>query len=288
MKGAQSFINSGASNTAGAVGSSIGAAVGTPLLGPVGGAAGAMLGGVVGNMVGATWGGLTGNNDVDVQVAQGGASGPFEGGLKFTTAFGDIGLNAKGTRNINNKGVAATLAPMQQYFTALDSQLAQNLSPSELAAVKSDLDGFQVSNATANQYGRDPVKALLKKRMETLRDSLTPERLKETGLDQVLAQYNAANAGPTPEQAQELRTAVSDYRQIKNEMSSEDPSAWNYRLLDDQTSQAQDRVKALSQQYLGKDITNDKGQDYTWDDQKWNNIDQIIANARKDMQFYQV
>lgn len=271
-KATEAFIRSGAQNTGGAYGATIGGTVGSliPLVGPVTGAVGALAGGIIGNIAGSVVEGLTGNADQDwaVRFQTQGDSSNFENGTSFNTALGQFGLSAAQTRNLNNDAVQAQLAPLAGYFKAMDAGIAQNLAPDELQAVKAKLNGFEAgqgANATAQAgYGRDPITAYTKQRLESIKAVLSPERLKETGFDQVIDAYNSKWDGLSADQAGKLNDTLAAFRRAKSIVDTEDSSYWGYYQEQKKMQDAKALLGDLSKQYLRKDITNDQGQDQPW------------------------
>lgn len=214
--GANSFMNSGATGDAGKVGSAVGAAAGSlvPLMGPVTGAAGAMLGGIVGNLAGSVYKSITGDKDKDWAIRYDANGQGMTGKGSFTTPLGTFGFSAKQTRNMGESDKAEIINGLKDQFTQMDNTIANALTPTELSAVKQKMNGFEVgagSNATAAEYGKDPVLGMTKKRLQALKSTLSPERLQQTGLDKVISSYNDQfKSPPTVEQQKEIFRAYSD------------------------------------------------------------------------------
>lgn len=224
--GASKFIQSGASNDAGKAGSAIGAAAGSlvPIMGPVTAAAGSILGGTIGNMAGSLYNNITGRSDSDWAIRYDSTGSGMTGKGSFTTPLGTFGFSARQTRNMGENDKAQIVNGLKDAFTQMDTTIATALTPDELSAVKSAMNGFEVgqgSNATKAEYSANPMLGMTKKRLEALKATLSPERLRETGLDQVINQYNSQFKEPPS--IQEGKLILRDILNGKD-LSQYDPS----------------------------------------------------------------
>ena len=172
-----------------AVGSQIGQAVGMSVAGPFG----MIVGGMFGAMVGDMFNQLMGNADVDYDIKTSQGTGGFEDGAYISTPFGNIGFNSSSTRNLSmNKQGKPILSAYAKMLAPIDQQLASVLNPNELSQVRKKVER-NIDNS--HKYGpEDTMKYLLKDRMAAIDSTMSDERKKETGWDNLLAQYNAGYA----------------------------------------------------------------------------------------------
>jgi len=238
------IMGQGTSSKAGAtVGGAVGGGLGASLGGPVGGAIGSMIGGTLGGMVGNIFSGITGIGGKDKPdfdfLTSTGTGGQFSKGNYVSTPFGNIGFNSATTRDLGSKVGKEKLQEYLGDVIRVENEFAKVMTPEELNKVKSSLNGKQLGNM---HMSNNPAAELMKQHMTALKNSMSPERLKASGIQTWIDDYNRSIS-----QRYDLQTQIDRYNQgLEYGFGGEAP------LTMDKYMKIYDQVKGTKWESAGK------------------------------------
>jgi len=238
------IMGQGTSSKAGAtVGGAVGGGLGASLGGPVGGAIGSMIGGTLGGMVGNIFSGITGIGGKDKPdfdfLTSTGTGGQFSKGNYVSTPFGNIGFNSATTRDLGSKVGKEKLQEYLGDIIRVENEFAKVMTPEELNKVKSSLNGKQLGNM---HMSNNPAAELMKQHMTALKSSMSPERLKASGIQTWIDDYNRSIS-----QRYDLQTQIDRYNQgLEYGFGGEAP------LTMDKYMKIYDQVKGTKWESAGK------------------------------------
>ena len=170
------------------------------------------------------------------------------------------------------------MAPYVQQFQALDNVISSALSKEELAQVRKEMDGFKVNNENAAKYGRDPALAMNKMRMESLKSVLSPERIKSSGLNQLVDMYNQQFSLIEDREKTQIADAYKQYQ----DSSKYDPDDYRGSLYDIEMASMKEPWYAYAEKYGFSDEIDPDDTRQRFD------INKTLNEYNEQMNFYRV